>query len=125
MANLYDSCDTLLSASRGGAFELNPLEALSRGLIVITPVWGGSGEYANLHDCLTVGVSHYTRVFHQGIHIGMGVEPNLDDFINKLRYALNNLNSLKKYALKNAKKVQERFDCAKMAKRFVEVFKTL
>jgi len=125
MVNLYDSCDILLSASRGGAFELNPLEAMSRGLIVLTPVWGGSGEYADLHHCLTVGVSHYTRVFHQGIHIGMGVEPNLDDFINKLRYALNNLDALKKHALKNAKKVQERFDCAKIAKRFVEVFKTL
>jgi len=36
---LYDTCDILLSPHRGGSFELNPLEAMARGLITIITGW--------------------------------------------------------------------------------------
>jgi len=35
LAEVYDANDVLLMFSRGGSFELNALEAVSRGLVVL------------------------------------------------------------------------------------------
>ena len=104
LKTLYDICDILLLPSRGGAFELNGLEALVRYRPVIYPMESCIVEYAyKVIPELAVKISNRPRVFpNNKVHIGCGHEVDLEDFIDKIHYALDNVEELKA-------KVKERF----------------
>ena len=126
IVHLYDSCDILLAPSRGGGFELNVLEALARGLVVITSEWGAIQEYAKPY-VLTIKSTH--RRIHplpnNPIHVGYGVDPDPDSCYNLLTYAIENLDTLKKKAKRNAPRIRKKFSWSNAVRRISECLNSM
>lgn len=109
IVRLYDSCDILLLPSRGGGLELNGLEALARGLILIASDWGAIQEYAEPY-ALTIKSKDKVKLFENNpVHIGHGTDPDPDHCYKLLNYALDNLTKLKKDSTQNAQKIRKGF----------------
>ena len=104
LKTLYDISDIVLVPSRGGGFELNGLEALIRDRPIIYPKGSCIEEYAGkIIPELSVKISSKPIVLKDNpIHIGKGQEVDLDDFIDKISYAIDNVDELKA-------KIRERF----------------
>lgn len=99
LVDLYDACDIVVVPSRGGGFELNALEGLARGKIVIVSQWGSFNDYCK--ECLRVSSKKTIDLFlgdvvAKTIHCGRGVEPDPQDLYQKLKYALTMYDVVKK-----------------------------
>jgi len=99
LVDLYDVCDIVVVPSRGGGFELNALEGLARGKIVIVSQWGSFNDYCK--ECLRVSSKKTIDLFlgdvvAKTIHCGRGVEPDPQDLYQKLKYALTMYDVVKK-----------------------------
>lgn len=109
LRSLYDTCDLCLSPSRGGGFELNALEAASRG--VPTLVTNG-GCFTDLIDYF-IPVDLSNKVAHplpgNPVHIGYGYEADIDDFERKLEDAIIRLPEWKKIFADTSKKIREKY----------------
>lgn len=100
---LYDICDIYLLFSRGGGFELNGLEAISRGEIVIAAKGGAWEDY--LPDFSLVKSKRCSYVLKDNpIHSGGGVEINIEKAVDKICKIADNL---EKYKAKVKKHVEE------------------
>jgi len=91
LVDLYDICDIVVVPSRGGGFELNALEGLARGKIVVVSQWGSFDDYCK--ECLRVTTKNLIDLFMgdcqaKMIHSGKGVNPDSFDLYQKLKYAL-------------------------------------
>ncbi|GAI45429.1 unnamed protein product, partial [marine sediment metagenome] len=71
-----DSCDIIFVLSRGGGFELNALEGLARGLVVITSDWGAIREYAEPYALIVKSTGKKVKPLTENpIHQGYGADP--------------------------------------------------
>jgi len=91
---LYDICDIYLGFSRGGGFELNYLEALVRGEVVVAPNKGSWVDYlpefslVECHNCPYV-------LKNNPIHCGKGFEIDIDSAVKKILDIADNLSEYK------------------------------
>jgi glycosyltransferase involved in cell wall biosynthesis len=121
LIDLYDSCSILLAPSRGGGFEANILEALARGLVVITSDWAAIQEYAAPY-ALTAKTKTPTKPLpNNPIHIGYGANPDPEEVYNLTIYALDHLDELLAKAKKAAKQIKAKYPWSKTLKRFREI----
>ena len=98
LVDLYDSVDIVVVPSRGGGFELNALEGLARGKIVIVSDWGAFYDYC--YQCLRVRTRTKIDLFMGDkraklIHDGKGVDPDPNDLYAKLKFAVENMELLR------------------------------
>jgi glycosyltransferase involved in cell wall biosynthesis len=85
---LYDLADVTLVLSRGGAFELNALESLARGVPAITTDYGGFTDY--VPDFLRARRGERVPVLPgNAIHVGYGYKADVDDVLDKLHRVLD------------------------------------
>ena len=86
---LYDMIDITLMFSTGGAFEINGLESLARGVPAVAVDWGPWTEY----------IPHFLRVRpgervqplpDNNVHIGYGYAVDVDDAVAKIEDILGN-----------------------------------
>jgi len=126
LLRLYDSCDILLTPSRGGGFELNPLEALARGLIVITSDWPAIQEYAKPHVLTIRSTGKKVKMLPGNpVHIGYGADPDPTHCYELINHALDNLSTLKKKAEAKASFYQEKYSWRNTAKIMAKVLTKL
>jgi len=86
---LYDLADVTLMFSRGGAFEINALESLARGVPVVTSNRGSWTDY--VPPFLQVKAGERVRVFEDNaIHVGYGYKVDVEDALNKIHDILEN-----------------------------------
>jgi len=91
---LYDLCDIYLGFSRGGGFELNFLEALSRGEVVVAADRGPWTEY--LPDFCLVRSHPCPYVLRNNpIHCGKGVEVDVKHAVKKILNIVKHLDDYK------------------------------
>ncbi|AZI75937.1 putative glycosyltransferase [Sulfolobales Beppu rod-shaped virus 1] len=105
MVKMYRISDLYLLTSRGGSFELNGLEAFVSGIPVIATKDGAWVEYfpSDLQDLL-VDIAKKPRIFLDNpIHIGNGVEMNIEKAVDKVLEVLDNIEDLKEKVKKNKK----------------------
>ena len=108
LTSLYQNCDILLSLHRGGAFELNCLEALINGMIVMAPRKGAVLDY--LTDCNSrlINISNKVIVHpHQNDHCGEYYHIDIDHAnqeLNSICSDLENQKSKIKKQLNNLRK---------------------
>ena len=121
LVRLYDSCDIGLTPSRGGGFELNVLEMLARGLIVITSDWPAIQEYAKKY-VLTIKSTgrKFKPLSGNPIHCGYGADPDVNHCYQLIKYALDNLEGLKKRAEKNAPRLRKKYSWRKTGEKIVK-----
>lgn len=109
---LYDMCDIYLLFSRGGGFEMNGLEALSRGEVVLAGSKGSWTEY--LPDFLLISKVHRVRFFPKtsplySIHCGYGYRVDIDEAVTKLKDVIENLDDYKARVREYWEKVKHRW----------------
>lgn len=128
LRTLYDISDILLLPSRGGGFELNGLESLIRNRPVIYPKTSCIEEYAGkIIPELSVEVGNRPTVLKGNkIHVGRGHEVDLDDFIEKVDYCLNNIQYFKERIEERFKREEkEKYRWENIVRRIVGVLTTL
>ena len=121
LIRLYDACDIVFAPSRGGGFEINVLEGLARGKVVVTSDWPAIQEYAARY-AITIE-SDGTKVkplSGNPIHIGYGANPHVNQSYELMNYALDNLEYLKKKAEKYAPEIRKKYSWKKTARRIAE-----
>ncbi|RLE83980.1 MAG: hypothetical protein DRJ67_11285, partial [Thermoprotei archaeon] len=91
---LYDVADIYLLFSRGGSFEMNGLEALARGLVVVAGERGPWTEYLP-HDAL-LPTRRVERVLSWSmIHVGGGYEIDVERAVDRICEIADNLDEYK------------------------------
>jgi len=91
---LYDLCDIYLGFSRGGGFEMNYLEALVRGEVVIAPDRGAWVDY--LPDfCLVKSKTSEYVLKDNPIHVGKGVEIDVNKAVRRILNVVGDLEEWK------------------------------
>jgi glycosyltransferase involved in cell wall biosynthesis len=86
---LYDLADITLMFSIGGAFEINCLESLVRGIPCVASYWGSWRDY--LPPFLGVKTGEKVKVFEgNAIHVGYGYKVDVEDALNKVHNILEN-----------------------------------
>jgi len=91
---LYDLADIYPLFSRGGGFELNGLEALCRGEVVVAGEKGSWTEY--MPSWLLIKAHLAGKVFPDNpIHDGQGYKVDVQEALNKVHVILDNLDDYK------------------------------
>jgi glycosyltransferase involved in cell wall biosynthesis len=91
---LYDLADIMLMFSVGGAFEINCLESLARGVPCVASYWGSWKDY--LPPFLGVKTGEKVKVFDKhDIHVGYGYRVDVEDALNKIHDILENYEEYK------------------------------
>jgi len=106
---LYDTCDICLSPSRGGGFELNALEAVSRGLPTL--VTNGCCFLDLIEYFIPIKLNNRTTQPLPGnsIHTGYGCEVDTNDFEEKLTDVINRLDYWKSISRDRSVKIREQY----------------
>lgn len=117
---LYDICDIYLLFSRGGGFEINGLEALARGEIVLAPKGGAWEEYmpewslVPSHPCDDVLPGN-------NIHVGRGVEVDVERAVDIIHNILDNLSDFKARVKEYRAVLAQRFNWEVIGRMLLEV----
>jgi len=123
---LYDMCDIYLLFSRGGGFELNGLEALARGLVVIAGCRGSWTDY--LPEFCLIRKVHPAPCFLnvdpvKHIHIGMGYRVDIEEAIDKVKDVIENLDDYKARVREHWEKIKDKYTISSVGKQFYEVIR--
>jgi glycosyltransferase involved in cell wall biosynthesis len=118
---LYDLADVNIMFSRGGAFEMNCLEALGRGIPCVAHRCCGWADY--IPDFLEVKKGHRVKPLPgNSIHVGYGHTVDVEDAVKVLHRVLDDIDKYKdmtkRYAMKSLRPVY-RWDV--VAKNLLEV----
>jgi glycosyltransferase involved in cell wall biosynthesis len=101
---LYDLSDITLLFSRGGAFEINGLESLARGVPIIAHRRGAWAEYAPPW-CLVPEASRVKVFADNAIHVGYGYTIDVEKAVDLAHAMLDDLDEYKARAKEYALKV--------------------
>jgi len=115
IVDLYDLCDIYLLFSRGGGFEINGLEALARGEIVLAGEKGSWTDYLPKEYLLPI--KKWVKVFNLNpYHIGYGCEIDVDKAVDKLIKIIDNIDKWKEKARKYAVEVRKKYSWENVGK---------
>jgi len=98
LVDLYDICDVVLLFSRGGSFELNGLEALARGKILLAPDKGAWLDYIpkQLRKYSLIKTHKMVEVLPgNDIHVGLGAEIDVDAAAQRILDVCSNFEEYK------------------------------
>lgn len=108
MRNLFYTHNVYVYPSSGEGFGLTPLQAIGTGMPTITvPGWAPYEEF--LDERLNVGSTLRPSPWPK-IHPGKVLRPNMDDVVDHMRFAVDNYDSVRDFAIQNALKVHEKYD---------------
>jgi len=112
ISSLYRACDIYLFPSKAEAFSLSPAEAIISGLITITSKHGGALDFCTENNCLLLegklekaprDMLYYADNSKTTVNAKC-FAPDIDFAVSALKYAVNNLYSLKE-KFKNERKL--------------------
>lgn len=108
LRRLYDMSDILVSPSRGGGFEMNALEAISRGIPTLVSNGGCYTDLMQYYIGINVGRS-VQPLPSNPVHIGFGPEADINDFERKLEDVINRLDYWKAVFRERSEEVREKY----------------
>jgi len=121
---LYDIADLVLVFSRGGGFELNALEALARGVPVLTVDWGCFLDYVPPYLRCKKG-RRVQPLPGNKLHVGYGYAVDVEDAVNKAHHILDNLDEYRAKVNEWREKVlKKRFRWDVIARMLIEIAKS-
>lgn len=108
LRQLYDVCDVVVCPSRGGGFELNALEGIARGKPTLFTDAMCFTDYRDYG--IPIDVEKEVRVLPGNpLHVGMGYEVSIDDFVTKLEKVLRRYSYYKNKALRASKEIRRKY----------------
>jgi len=117
---LYDIADATLLFSRHGAFEINCLESLARGVPCLAHDKGPWVDYENPRFLIKHG--QRIKVFDYNVfHEGYGYTIDVEDAVAKINEILDNLDEYKLIAEDHRQTLKEKFVWDKIAEDIVKM----
>lgn len=117
LVELYHRQNLMLYPSWGEGFGLTPLQAMATGMpVLITQGWAPYeyllDEHSLIESHLTLPPSSWS---HQ--HPGKMLKPDMDDFVDKLRYQWDNRHALAEKAYHDTQRVHEDYNWVDLTER--------
>jgi len=128
MGRIYVSAHCFVNPTRGEGWNLPLIEAMACGLPAIVTNWSGHTEYVNdknailLNDFKLVQANHPEQIFKQYLEQGKWAEPSIKELREKMRYAFENRDEIKKIGERAAKDVKN-WTWDEAAKKAVKILK--
>jgi len=117
---LYDIADATLLFSHAGAFELNGLESLARGVPCLAHDAGSWRDY--MHPLFFIKHGEKVKVFDQNLfHAGYGYTVNIEDAVAKINDVLDNTSEHRAIAEEHRQKLKETFVWDKVGEMIVKM----
>jgi glycosyltransferase involved in cell wall biosynthesis len=113
---LYDCCDICVSPSRGGGFELNALEAASRGVPTLVTNGGCFTDLINYFIPISLNNKVVQPLPGNTVHIGYGYEVNIDDFETKIVDTISRLEYWENRFKNNSVEIREKYSWRNVSK---------
>ncbi len=122
LRQLYDTCDILLCPSRGGGFEMNALEGISRGLPTLVPNAGCFLDY--IQYAIPLPIAKKVKVFNDNpIHVGYGWEVSIEDFYSKVCDVIEHLSEYKEKFAKRKYEVRQKYSWKHICDKLYEILR--
>jgi glycosyltransferase involved in cell wall biosynthesis len=125
--SLYKSVDCVFTMTHAECFYLPGLEGLFANNIVISPRYGGQLDYLNDDNSLLIDgkmiVAPQAAQYWEASKGSEMFDPNIDDAVEKLRFAYQNSKQLKEKFIENSKSILPNFTWKKVVKDIVRLIK--
>ena len=123
MVKMYRISDLYLLTSRGGSFELNGLEAFVSGIPTIATKDGAWEDYypSDLKSLLVDWKDRPVVLPNNPIHVGRGVEMDIEKAVDKVLEVLDNIDEWKAKVRENMDFWLENFSYEAIKKKLLEV----
>lgn len=126
ISSIYRACDIYFFPSLAEAFSLTVAEAMASGLITITSNYGGQLDFCNDDNCLLINgkmVKADPNMLYWTNHKIYNAEifmPNIDECVDMLKFAVNNVSSLKEKYISNINYIKNNFNWDVGVKKILE-----
>lgn len=111
--SLYKSVDVVFTMTHAECFYLPGLEGLAAGNIVISPKYGGQLDFLNENNSLLIDgkmiAAPLVAQYWDGQKNSEMFDPNIDEAVEKLKFAYNNAKELKLKFQENSKTILQNF----------------
>jgi glycosyltransferase involved in cell wall biosynthesis len=119
MFSIYKACDIYFHLTKCEAFGIPFLEALSSGLINICPKYGGMLDFLNDDNAMLIdgkqAKAPSRSLYWEQKQNTMWFESNIDEAVDKLRYAVNNVEVMKQKIKPHIELVRNTYSWNKVA----------
>jgi glycosyltransferase involved in cell wall biosynthesis len=109
LKTLYDCCDMCISPSRGGGFELNALEAASRGIPTLVTNGGCFTDLINYFIPISLNSKVVQPLPGNAVHIGYGYEVDINDLEAKIIDTISRLEYWENRFKNNSEEIREKY----------------
>lgn len=117
LVKLYNACHILIAPTRGGGYEMNVLEGMARGLVVVASDLPAIQEYAKPYVLTAKSTGRKVKpLYDNPIHVGYGVDPDPEHFHELLEYAIDNYDTRRSESEKYAPEIREKHNWLDVAK---------
>lgn len=121
---LYRSVDCVFTMAHSECFYFPGLEGLAAKKFSIAPNWGGQLDFLNESNSLLVSgkevMADPRSMYWESKSNAIWFEPNIDDAVEKLRYAYNNFEALNNKI--DQESILKLYDWKNIAKQYVGLF---
>lgn len=127
ISSLYRSIDAVFTMTHCEGFYFPGLEALAAGKLPIAPNWGGQLDFLNNDNSLLINGkearANPNSMYWNSNHNAIWFEPNIDDAVEKLRYAYSNYEELNNKLEKNKTFIHENYDWNNITEQILNLCK--
>lgn len=125
--SIYKACDVYFHLTKAEGFGMPFLEALSCGLVNVAPRYGGQLDFVNDDNALLIDGKQVPcppkALYWQHKLATYWFESNVDEAVEKLRYAVNNLTSLKDKVKSHSQLIRDTYSWSKITDKIVQLAK--
>lgn len=125
ISDLYRSVDCIFTMSHCEGFYFPGLEGLAAGKLSIAPNWGGQVDFLNSENSLLIDGketrANPNSMYWESKPNAIWFEPNIDDAVDKLRFAYENFEKINSNI--NKEKIHSEYDWNNITKRIMKLCK--
>lgn len=125
--SLYKSCDITFSPSNCEGFGMVPMEGMACGLFPIASNYGGWLDYLDDNNSLLINGNEFkvpsNYLYYEQKSGTIAFKPFEDDGIEKLKFAVGNVDKLKEKTISNINNIKEKYNWIEITKQILKLVK--
>lgn len=106
---LYNSCHAYINPTRAEGFGITPLEAMSCGIPVISPIHSGLAEFLDSSNCIVISSNIGKEVYKFGPNAGYLWDLSKKDIYDTMEFCYLNRVGLTQRAIERSESIRDRF----------------
>lgn len=123
LSTIYRACDILFMLPHSEGFGLPFLEGLATEKVVFAPNWGGQIDFLNENNSILVNGKEIEAppqaLYWEQKRGTIYFQPDISEAVDKIRFTVNNYDSLKQKFNKNAKLIINNYSWDKISHRIL------